>query len=238
MRFGSVQREKERTRETLRQAAEAAQAANEAKSEFLANMSHEIRTPMNGVLGMATLMSQTSLTREQREQLDIIHKSGDSLLEVINQILDFSKFESRTVEIEHEPFDLRTCIEDVLDVLAPNAAQKGLDLGYWMEAGTPEGIVGDRLRTRQVLMNLVSNGIKYTDEGEVMVNVSAHGRPNSMKEIHFVVKDTGPGIPAEKLDRLFKPFGNPEKFGGQQRNRLRRPDRSRKKTGCSFEPLD
>ncbi len=206
VRFVQIQREKERTRETLRQAAEAAQAASEAKSEFLANMSHEIRTPMNGVLGMATLMTGTSLTSEQREQLDIIRKSGDSLLDIINQILDFSQIESRKVEIESEAFDLRACVEDVLDLVAPIAAKKGLDLGYWMESETPERIIGDRHRTRQTLINLVNNGIKFTDEGEVLVTVSANHRAADMQEVHFVVEDTGPGIPPDKLDRLFKPF--------------------------------
>ena len=206
LKFVSIQRAKERTRQTLSQAAETAQAANEAKSEFLANMSHEIRTPMNGILGMATLLKDTSLTTRQSEQIDIIRKSGDSLLDIINQILDFSKIESRQVEVENEAFDLRGCIEDILDLLAPIATQKGLDLGYWLEAGTPEMIVGDRLRTRQALINLVSNGIKFTDDGEVMVSVSASGRANSMQEIHIVVEDSGLGIPADRLDRLFKPF--------------------------------
>ncbi len=205
-RFAQIQKRKERDRETLRQAAEAAQSANEAKSEFLANMSHEIRTPMNGVLGMATLMSNTSLTREQREQLDIITKSGDSLLDIINQILDFSQIESRSIEIENETFDLRSCVEDVLDLLAPIAAKKGLDLGYWMKAGTPESIVGDRHRTRQTLINLVNNGIKFTDQGEVMVSLSASHRAANLQEIHFTVEDSGTGIPADKLERLFKPF--------------------------------
>jgi len=205
-RFIQIQRRKERDRETLREAAEAALSASEAKSEFLANMSHEIRTPMNGVLGMATLMTNTSLTREQREQLDIIRKSSDALLDIINQILDFSQIESRRVEIERERFDLRACIEDVLDLLAPIAAQKGLDLGYWMEAGTPEEIIGDRHRTRQTLLNLVNNGIKFTDEGEILVTVSASQRAATMQEVHFVVADTGTGIPSDKLDRLFKPF--------------------------------
>jgi len=206
VKFVSVQRAKERTRQALREAAEVAQAANDAKSEFLANMSHEIRTPMNGVLGMATLMSESPLSQAQREQLDIIRKSGDSLLDIINQILDFSKIESRRVDIAHDAFDLRSCIEDVLDVLAPIAAKKGLDLGYWLDAGTPEAIVGDRLRTRQALINLVSNGIKFTDEGEVLVSVSANRGANSAHEIHIVVEDSGPGIPADRLDRLFKPF--------------------------------
>ena len=204
--FILVQRRKEQTRETLRLAAEAAHAANEAKSEFLANMSHEIRTPMNGVLGMATLMGTTPLTPEQREHLDIIHKSGDSLLEIINQILDFSKIESRHIDIENEPFDLRDCIEDVLDVLAPSAAQKGLDIAYWMKPGTPETIIGDRMRTRQVLVNLVGNGIKFTEEGDVVVSISTERHVNGMQEILFQVADHGQGIPADKLDRLFKPF--------------------------------
>jgi signal transduction histidine kinase/ligand-binding sensor domain-containing protein/DNA-binding response OmpR family regulator len=206
IKFLSVQRAKERTQETLREAAETAMAANEAKSEFLANMSHEIRTPMNGVLGMTTLLNETPMSPAQREQLDIIRKSGDSLLDIINQILDFSKIEARRVKIEQEPFDLRNCIEEVLDVLAPIAAQKGLDLGYWLEAGTPEVIVGDRLRTRQALMNLVNNGVKFTDDGEVLVSVSASRGVNSMQEIHVVVEDSGSGISADKLDRLFKPF--------------------------------
>ena len=156
---------------------------------------------MNGVIGMASLMRNTSLTEAQRENLDIIHKSGDALLDIINQILDFSQLESRRVEIEHDAFDLRTCIEDVLDLLAPIAAQKGLDLGYWMEAGTSEEIIGDRHRTRQVLINLVSNGIKFTDDGSVMVSVSSSHSANEKEEIHIVVEDTGPGIPADKLDR-------------------------------------
>jgi signal transduction histidine kinase/ligand-binding sensor domain-containing protein/DNA-binding response OmpR family regulator len=206
LRFLYVQREKERTRETLREAAEAAQAANKAKSEFLANMSHEIRTPMNGVLGMATLLTGTKLDDEQRERLDIIRKSGNSLLDIINQILHFSKLESRRVEIEHEAFDLRGCIEDVLNLLAPVATRKGLDLGYWFESGTPESIVGDELRTRQTLINLVNNGIKFTNRGEIMITVSANDMVNNRHEIHIAVKDTGQGIPSDKLDRLFKPF--------------------------------
>ena len=219
LRFLYVQREKERTRKALFLAAEEAQSANEAKSEFLANMSHEIRTPMNGVIGMTHVLKTTALSSEQEAHVDVIHKSGESLLEVINQILDFSKVESRNVEIEQEAFDLRGCIEDVLDLLAPIAAQKGIDIGYWMEKGTPEAIIGDRLRIRQVLINLVGNGIKFTDDGEVMVNVSRNLRANLKQEIEFIVEDSGPGIPADKLDRLFKPFSQGDasssrRFGG------------------------
>jgi signal transduction histidine kinase/ligand-binding sensor domain-containing protein/CheY-like chemotaxis protein len=219
LRFIYVQRQKERTRKALFLAAEEAQAANEAKSEFLANMSHEIRTPMNGVIGMTHVLQTTPLTTEQQSHVDVIHKSGDALLEVINQILDFSKVESRNVEIEQEAFDLRGCIEDVLDLLAPIAAQKGIDLGYWMEEEIPEAIIGDRLRIRQVLINLVGNGIKFTDAGEVMVKVSKNLRANLKQEIEFIVEDSGPGIPADKLDRLFKPFSQGDasssrRFGG------------------------
>jgi len=219
LRFLYVQREKERTRKALFLAAEEAQSANEAKSEFLANMSHEIRTPMNGVIGMTHVLKTTPLTKEQEGHVDVISKSGDALLEVINQILDFSKVESRNVEIEQEAFDLRGCIEDVLDLLAPIAAQKGIDLGYWMEEETPEAIIGDRLRVRQVLINLVGNGIKFTDDGEVMVKVSRSLRANLKQEIEIIVEDSGPGIPKNRLDRLFKPFSQGDgsssrRFGG------------------------
>ncbi len=219
LRFIFVQRQKERTRKALFLAAEEAQAANEAKSEFLANMSHEIRTPMNGVIGMTHVLKTTPLTTEQQGHVDVIHKSGDALLEVINQILDFSKVESRNVEIEQEAFDLRGCIEDVLDLMAPIAAQKGIDLGYWMEKETPEAIIGDRMRIRQVLINLVGNGIKFTDAGEVIVKVSRKLRANLKQEIEIIVEDSGPGIPADKLDRLFKPFSQGDasssrRFGG------------------------
>ena len=219
LRFLYIQREKERTRKALFLAAEESQAANEAKSEFLANMSHEIRTPMNGVIGMTHVLKTTALSPEQEGHVDVIHKSGDAILEVINQILDFSKVESRNVEIEQEALDLRGCIEDVLDLLAPIAGQKGLDLGYWMEKGTPEAIIGDRMRIRQVLINLVGNGIKFTDDGEVMVKVSRNWRANLKQEIEFIVEDSGPGIPADKLDRLFKPFSQGDasssrRFGG------------------------
>jgi len=184
--------------------------ATRAKSEFLANMSHEIRTPMNGVIAMTALLLDTSLTAEQRDFAETIRVSGDSLLTIINDILDFSKIESGKISLEHHPFELRTCIEETLDLLGPRAGEKSLELSHFLPDDLAETVVGDETRLRQVLINLAGNAVKFTARGEVLIEVkhavSTANAAHKVLNLQFSVRDTGIGIPADKLDRLFKSF--------------------------------